>query len=380
MDTVAVDEAWVKYRTKLIAPVEFTMGKQYFSRGQGLLIDNDQEAIKALKADWMMGDFSWGLTRGMFDREQFWGYTADFVGLPAVEMYGASDPETSGQDNFDFYTFDWKFLPDWKVGGTYLASGWQDEKGWSGSLCGKAYGLELYGEYAQLLEWPTGEDFADWNFDGEEDPGELPLDDADTAWLAGLKWGNSFVNLKGEYGQVDAGYAFSFTGGGWSPLLAWWGMGMYGDYFNLPLSRLHPNAEVDPHDINWVDRPLFLDPTNIAKGWNVNVTFPTLLGEKTPLSISYMDGEAYDLNYLAWLIDGGSSTGNPEPDKWRDADPVWIVKLSHQLNENVGANLIYGRRDTENVMSPQTDPLYGSREYVENDPVQVIRAELCVAF
>lgn len=380
MDTVAVDEAWVKYRTKFVAPVEFTIGKQYFSRGQGLLVDNNQESIKAFKADWTSGDFGWGLTWGMFDREQFWGYTADYPGLPALDMYGAVDPETCGQDNYDVYTLDWKFLPDWKVDGTYLASGFNEEKGWSASLNGKAFGLDLYGEYANLLKWPNGDDFVDNNADGVEDANELPLSDSDTAWLAGLKWGNNFVNLKGEYGEVDAGYAIAFTGGGWSPILAWWGYGMYNDYFNLPLSRLHPNAEVDPHDINWVDRPLFLDPTNIARGWNVNVTFPTLLGEKTPLSISYMTGDAYCEDYLAWLGDGGSTSGNPQPDKWRDADPVLIVKLSRQFTENVGANLIYGRREAENVLSPQDVEVPGTQAFAENDPIQVIRAEVCVSF
>jgi len=159
---------------------------------------------------------------------------------------------------------------------------------------------------------------------------------------------------------------------------------MYTDYLNLPLSALHPNAEVDPHDINWIDRPLFLDPTNIAKGWHVNVTFPKLLGEKTPVSVSYMDGEAYEPRYLSWLSQGGPNSGIPEPGKWTDADSVWVVKVSRQLSECVSANLLYGRRQTENVMSRQTVPVdYGTQEeplYADNAPIQVLRAEVCVSF
>jgi hypothetical protein len=154
---------------------------------------------------------------------------------------------------------------------------------------------------------------------------------------------------------------------------------MYTDLFNLPLSRLHPNAEVDPHDINWVDRPLFLDPTNIARGWHVNVTFPTLLGDNTPLSIAYSAGDGYDPAFLSWLLSGGSNSGVAEPDKWRDADPVWIVKLSRQFSENVSANVIYGRREVDNIMSPQEVPIF-DEEFAEQDPIQVIRAEVCVAF
>jgi hypothetical protein len=155
--------------------------------------------------------------------------------------------------------------------------------------------------------------------------------------------------------------------------------------FNLPLSALHPNAEVDPHDINWVDRPLFLDPTNIARGYHVNVTFPELLGKDTPLSVSYMNGDAYNPRYLSWLYLGGSNSLIPEPDKWVDADSVWIVRLGRQFSENLSANILYGRRDADNVLSSRKVPVgYDSQTktfvYAENDPVQVIRAELNVAF
>ena len=234
------------------------------------------------------------------------------------------------------------------------------------------------------MDWPTGQDFNDLNGDGVEDANEAPLDDSDTAWLAGVKWNSDFVNITGEYGEVDAGYAFALTGGGWSPLNPLLGAaGMYTDYFNLPLSGLHPNAAVDPHDINWIDRPLFLDPTNIARGWHVNVTFPQLLGEGTPLSVSYMSGDGYDPAYVGWLAAGGSNSGVVEPDKWRDADPIWVVKLSRQFSENVSGNILYGRREVDNIMSPQTVPITTIDDvdlYAESDPIQVIRAEVCVAF
>ncbi len=390
MDAVTVDEAWVVWKTQFITPAEIVAGKQYFDRGQGLLVDNDQEAIKAFRINWLAGDWSWGAIWGMLDREQFWGRTAGVVGLPALDamgMYapaGLVDPETSGQDNYNIYTLGWAISDNWDLGGTWLESGFNQEQGWSVDLSGKVWGLDFYGEYAQLMDWPTGQDFNDLNGDGVEDADEVPLDDSDTAWLAGLKWTGKSVCVTGEYGEVDAGYAFAFTGGGWSALNPLFGaMGMYTDFFNLPLSRLHPNAEVDPHDINWVDRPLFLDPTNIARGWHVNVTFPNLLGAGTPLSVSYMDGDAYDPLFLGWLAAGGSNSGVAEPDKWRDADPVWVVKLSRQFNESVSANILYGRREVDNVVSPQTVPITTVNQvdlFAENDPIQVIRAEVCVAF
>jgi hypothetical protein len=386
MDTVQVDQAWVKWQTQFITPVEVTVGKVYDSRGQGLLFDNNQEAIKALELDWTAGDWSWGAMFGMLDREQFWARSTGGLGLPALSGLSMYSPgvETSGQDNYNLYWLDWAFAGDWKLGTTFLDSGFNQESGWSADLKGTAWGLDWYGEYAQLLSWPTGDDFADWNADGVEDPGETPLADSDTAWLAGLKWKSGFVNITGEYGQVDAGYAFAIPGAGWSAVNPYFAssMGLYSDYLNLPLSRLHPNAEVDPHDINWVDRPLFLDATNIARGWHVNVCFPELLGKDTPLSISYMDGDAYTEEFLGWLGAGGSSSEIAEPDEWRDADAVWTVKLARQFNPNLSANIIYGRREVDNVMSPGTVPAIEDEEdlFAGDDPIQVIRAEVCVAF
>jgi hypothetical protein len=382
MDTVAVDEAWLMHSTRFLAPVDLTVGKQYFSRAQGLLADNDQESIKALRADWDTGNsLSWGAVLGMLDREQFYGRSTGTAGLPALTPVGSGlTAETSGQDNYHLYYLDWDISDSWGFGANWLDSGLNQEQGWSASLDGKLYGLDFYGEYAQLTKWPDGEETTSMGLD---------LDESDNAWMGGLRWSNPAVCVTGEYGRVDPGYAIAFTGGGWSvlhPLAA--SMGMYGgtDYLNLPLSALHPNAEVDPHYINWIDRPLFLDPTNIAKGWHVNVTFPKLLGPNTPVSVSYMDGDGYEPRYLYWLSQGGPTTGIAEPDQWRDADSVWVVKVSRQLSESVSANVLYGRREVDNIMSGQDVPVdltdYGVQGtyYAEDEPIQVIRAEVCVAF
>jgi hypothetical protein len=368
MDTVVIDQAWVEWKTKCIVPANVVVGKQYFGRGQGLLADNDQEAIKAFKIDWATDSWSFGALWGMVDREQFFGASTSEL------MFGLG--ETNGQDNYNLYSIDWAISDSWGLGGSWLESGFNEERGWSVDLAGKAWGLDWYGEYAQLLDWPTGEDFFDLDSDGVEEAGEVSLDDSDTAWLTGLKWSRGGVSITGEYGEVDAGYALSIPGAGWSqtPFLVS-SMGMYDGFggFNLPLSALHPNASVDPHDINWIDRQLFLDPTNIARGWHVNVTFPELLGEGTPLSIDYADGDGYSPEHLEWLAFGGSSSGVAEPDEWRDADAYWTVKLSRQFTETVSANILYSQREVDNILAVGDYP-------GEDDPIKVIRGEISVAF
>jgi hypothetical protein len=399
MDQVTIDQAWVKHRTDFLTPAELTVGKQYFKRGVGLLADNDQEAIKAFRIDWGSGDLSWGALWGMLDNEMFYGGAPNAI-VQSIGMYAPPSylpfglpqapgeiRESSGQDNYNLYYLDYMVSDNWCLGLSYLESGYNKEQGWGANVMGDWDSIHVYAEYAQLLDWPTGDDFADWNMNGLEEAAnyETPLDDADNAWLAGARWTDPGGNLvvTGEYGRVDAGYAFSVPGGGWTAFPPY---GILYDTmnFNLPLSALHPNASVDPHDINWVDRGLFLDPTNIARGWHVNVTFPRLLGESTPVSISYMDGDAYDPRYLSWLWFGGSYSGIAEPDEFTDADSVWVVKLSRRFTENVSANVLYGRREADNVLSNGVIPLdfdiQGNPIYAEDDAIQVIRAELCVAF
>jgi len=374
MDVVQIDQAWVNYGGRFITPVDLRVGKQYLKRGSGLLFDNDQEGLKALRADFGTGSVRVGTLLGMLDVEQFLGRTGP---VPFGVGPDGKPYETDGQDNINLFYLDWKFAGDWMLGGNLLESGFNDEQGWSVSLSGPALGLSLYGEYSQLTAWPTGDDFFDWSGDGVQQVGEVSLDESDNAWLAGLKYSNPWISLNGEYGEVDAGYGLAVPSGGWD---AFYGPGIW----NLPLSALHPRAEIDPHDINWIDRPLFLDPTNIARGWHVQACFPTLLGENTPLTVSYAAGDAYNPEYLAWLIDDGPGFLVTAPDKWRDADPVWWVKLSRQLNDAVSANLLYGRREVDNVVSPGDVPVaYDDLQnpiYATQDAIQVIRAEVVVAF
>jgi len=370
MDVVQFDQIYLKYGTRFITPVDLTIGKQYLTRGSGLLFANDQEAIKGLRADFGSGRLRIGTFLAMLDVEEFLGRTAP---QPLGLDIDGEPLETNGQDNINLFYLDWAFAGDWKLGGNWLDSGFNKEQGWSVSLSGPLYGLGLYGEYAKLTQWPIGEDFADFDQDGVRELGEVTLSTAgDAAWLAGLKWSNPWIALTGEYGKVEAGYALAGGFGGWDAAL---GPG----FFNLPLSLLHPRAEIDPYDINWIDRPLFLDPTNIAKGWHFQATFPNLLGQKTPLTVSYASGDAYTPEFLGWLISGDADFGVPRPDEWRTADPVWWVKISRQMSDSVTASLLYGRREVDNVMSPRLIPVTDG-VFATQDPLQVIRAEVCVQF
>jgi len=352
------------------------------------LFDNSQAATKAIRADFGSGNYRVGALLGMLDPDQFLGRTGPIpIGVDqfgnAIGMYGvgadalvsgAAMYQAMGQDNINLIYADLGFIPGWSIGGNWLESGFNREAGWSASLTGCIFGLGLYGEFAQLTKWPNGTDFADLNLDGIQEVGEGDLSDAQNdAWLAGLTWKSKWVDVTGEYGRVGIGYAFSPAFGGWGPTA---GPGV----FNLPLSALHPRAEIDPYDINWVDRPLFLDPTNIVKGWHALLSFPTLLGPGNSLKVSWAGGDAFTPDFLGWLFTG--ATG-PKPDEFRTADQVWTVSLSRRVSDIMTASILYGRRNADNVMSPQVVPVgfVGAVPiFATDDPIQVIRAEVAVQF
>jgi hypothetical protein len=382
MDTVRMDEAWLKYNTEILLPITLTAGKQYWGFGCGLLANNSQQATKSLRVDAAVtgdapGD---GITltavMGMLDREAFGGYTALLPRWPDPNAVSGVT-RNGGMDNYAIYSVAIPIGGDWKIAGNYLATGFGSEQGWSVDLTGKFWGLDLWGEWATLTSFPDGTDQT-----GADTP--VDLDEEDNAWIVGLGWSNNDLAVRGQYGVVEPLYAIcGFDKDGWDPvglgamLTGWGGSPATNGYLNLPLSLLHPVEEFNPHFVNWVDRPLFLDATNVARGYEVALTLKRLLGERTPVSIRYYDGDAYTEEYLGWLFnDGGDDMS--EPDKWRDADPVWALTISHRFTDSLTASLTYGQREVDNVMSPNNPEL--TQGEVDDDPIKVLRLDLSVAF
>jgi hypothetical protein len=370
MDNVRIDQAWAKFPTTWILPTDWTVGKQYCGVGQGLLFNNNQFALKSVKAmSRLGGNMTLTTLMGQLDREAFTSQTAGPV--------SSADGDTWGQDTYLVGRLSLPLM-GFDVGANWLQTGYADEQGWSVDATGSVFGRPVAVEYATMLRSVGGIKEGDWS--KSENMG---VDD-NTALVAsvGLIDNASFA-LSGKYGVVEPLYAFSVSDSssavaGYSPLI------LGNPIYNLPLSLLHPYAETSAHDINWVDRPLFLDATNVARGWEVNLTLKRLLGSNMPLSIRYYDGDAYCDDYVGWLVMGGEGNAfNPyadadgcAPAKWRDADAALVVSLTKPLCEGIDLTLLYGRREVKNVMRPNP---YDDDDYLA-DPIQVVRGELSVAF
>ena len=374
MDNVRVDQAWVKFGTDWILPTDWTVGKQYAGVGQGLLFDNNQHAMKGVHAvSNLGGDLNLTTFSAQLDREAFGSVSTGPVPLPAdIPASGVNERETWGQDTYMVARLDLPLI-GWNVGGNWLQNGYFDEKGWSIDASGSIFGRSIAFEYATLLRNAAGVKGDDWS-----DTDALGIDDDDAYVISAGLLDNASFALSAKYGMVEPLYALAvsenngvigFTGG-FAPVPG-------GDgYLNLPMSLLHPYAEYSAHDINWVDRPLFLDATNIARGFEVNLTLKSLLGSDMPLNLRYSDGDAYCEDYLGWILAGGTSSLLDKPAKWRDADAAFVASITKEVAEDVNLTLLYGRREVKNVMRPNPDDESG---YLA-DPIQVIRGELAVAF
>jgi hypothetical protein len=306
MDVVRIDEAWAKVNTDFILPLTVKVGKQYFMASQGLCIDNSLFALKAVDIGVDAGHnvMLHGIY-GALDREAFGGY------LPAPPTYPAT--WTEGQDSYSAATL---AIPvaGWNVTGAYVHSGIGAQRAWSVGLDGKVLNHKVMGEFAR----------AEKDFDGAN------IDDNQDAWVAGVDLINTTaLTLTGKYGQLDS----SFVEGAF-------------------LSALTPYAAISPHDIDWVDRPLFLDPSNIARGWEANLQYRGLMKGTMPINVRYYDGDR--------LVG---------PGEYDSGDAVWTVSVSKEIAQDATATLLYGRREVEN-----TGEMSGL------DPIQVLRGELAVKF
>jgi hypothetical protein len=338
VSAVRLDEAWASFATKVPVALDWTVGKQYFAFGQGLLVDNNILALDGLKAKAELGRRAaltaiWGRTPAEALDSQGWSPGPDYP--PTTRFVGGQDDYIAGRLSFP--------ISDWELGANYLLTGFSDERGWSVDASGKILGAKVYGEFATLVHNADGQAVDDVNTGSFAD---------NTAFVVGADLINTdSVLVCGKWGKVEPGYAYDFVGNalgnaGFAVSSAGFGA------FNLPFSALHPYTEYGTHYINWVDRPLFLDPTNVAEGFEVGLTLKRLLGAGTPLMLRYYDGNAI----------GGNA----------NADRVWTASVSKKVASNVDFNLLYGRRDVDNMVQPDSA--------MPQNAIQVLRGELRIAF
>jgi len=187
-----------------------------------------------------------------------------------------------------------------QVGGNILYTGVVDEKAWSADVVLPVLGRTIVAEYAQQIENRAGQDLAD-----------------DTAFVVGIP---DLVDARSlqigvKYGEVKRNYQIVRS--------------ILTNPYYLRLAELP------------FDRPLFLDPANVAKGWEVTVGLNIA---RTPISVRWYDGDT---------VAGAN------------ANSVLTVALRRAISRRANVDLLYGLQ--ENGAGAGLD-------------LQVLRAQLAVGF
>jgi len=171
-----------------------------------------------------------------------------------------------------------------------LQSGVANQQGWSVGADAKLLGTRLFAEYAQLTK----------------DVNDNTPVNGDTSYVVGADLLNNWngLSLTGKYGMIGRNY-------------------------RPYLSSLYPYAAVNAYDINWIDRPLFLDPNNVTQGWEGDLRW------------------AFGCDWLMnFRIYGGKHSESNLATT--NANQVWTVSLKKQIATNVAASVLYGQNSLRN--------------------------------
>lgn len=348
LNAVRIRQAWFRFQHDMLVPWTVTVGQQFTGQwGEGLLVNNNVQALNGLKLT--TGEEGRGqvtLFGAMVNREAFFGQSTIPPTFDPPSTFGNPGEDAYVAARFQFPVGEWKFAGNW------LANGFGEEGGWGFDVQGNFLGFNWGGEYAQLKRMPVGvaSGSSGW-------PAPLE-DDAWTGWVDIID--SSALNASFQVGQINPRYALAIVSGeepgfgGFDPVFPFFSSGgAFSGPLNLPFSSLYPYAAVSPDSINWLDRPLFLDPTNIAKGWQWSTSWH--MNENCTVFIALADGQGYNEEYLGWLANGGFSSGDPAPSKWRDADLTWYAGMHKMLADDISFVLIFGSRRVSNILQPDSD-------------------------
>lgn len=273
-DSVQLWNWWAQFPTRVLGRnITVTAGRQSVNFAEGLMINNDRQPNVSLAID-SPGPVSFGILGGYFDRGTGFGPTAVPNELPQV-----------AQESWSYAYLGWANRY-FTLSGAYLIIGQGSDEGYTIAASTRLFGMRLFGEFATQSDatTPMG--------------GNIDLDTENRAWVAGIDLLNNWhgISLTGKYGEIE-------------------------DDYNVLCSNLYPYALVNGFDINWVDRPLFLDRYNVAKGWEATMVW----------------NFAKDWALQARAYDGKRIDGV-------DANVAWTAALKKKISDNVTASLLYGER------------------------------------
>jgi len=139
MDNIWLDEAWLKGTTDWWTQANWTVGRQYFAYGLGLMVNDERRALQGVH---MNAPGLWGSD---FTADIFYGGAEYDLGLA---VGGGNDGYGAARLAYN--------RSKWGVAGNWLATGLSEEEGWSADMWAKIFNRNVAFEYAELLQYPNG--------------------------------------------------------------------------------------------------------------------------------------------------------------------------------------------------------------------------------
>ncbi len=319
-----LDEAYLQFTTKGFGAPRFTVGRQYFNYGLGLVANNDRLSLQGVRAQWAKL-FGTGL-----DFEFFVGDGSPFYTSTTQSSFGMFNYGDGGGDSYVSARLEYA-RPNWSLAGNWLVNGLGGEEAWSADLWWKYWGdRNLYAEYAQ-----QNKDISGWNF-GSAKP---------TAFLAMADlWKAPTWSLRGMYSRA------------------------YSDY-DVAYSSLHPYWEDNLRNFNRVVEgyiPFELFTRKVPVFANTMTYGGTLAFElgSWPFELSY---------YKLKATDGGATSRYELP-----YDELWSARVSREVADGVNVNLLWALESA----NPPTDAWFSAHQInsFSWSSVQLLQAGLTIGF
>lgn len=287
-DNIQLWEYYGTYMTNLFGRgLQARFGKQTTNFGEGLLINTDRQPILSIALDSTGTGLIYGANGGVLDNGSSNYFRSSINPLL---------PSTN--DGFGYLYLGYR-TDNYSLKGAWLATGYENQIGWTVAGDAHVAGVRLFGEYAQLTH-------------GAAKYATLKSDNTGLVVGADLLTNWHGLSLTGKYGHLDANY-------------------------NPYLSNLYPYSSVAAVDVDWVDRPLFLNPNNVSYGWEG--------------ILKYDIAKTWQLK-----LRGYEGTTALVPGVTRDADPVGVVTLCKQLTDGLSADLTYGYRHISDYRIASKNP------------------------
>lgn len=174
-DLLWLDEAYLQFNTGGKLPARWTVGRQFFRYGLGLVANNDRQSLQGVR---MQASDLWGSHLGL-DLFAGGGSSDYSFRAPAWLGLGGGDSYIAARLQYE--------RPSWTLGVTYLGNGYAKEKAWGADLWWKYWGnREVWAEYAVQEKLLWGDDADDWGLDPKAILVLADLWKTEKWWLRGL--------------------------------------------------------------------------------------------------------------------------------------------------------------------------------------------------